>query len=375
MLREFKKSERPRLLFIVPLPPPVHGAALRNKSLIESKLLNDTFQIDCVPFNFAKTSSDVGKFSFIKILKSVQRGFQITTRIISFRPHAVYFNLSLYGFAKYRDFAYVLACKMLGRKLIFHLRTQGVSAQVQTSVLARRMFRFIFRHSKIICLSNFLTRDVAEVYDEKPFVVNNGIEDIPVRYQQKRTHSNDVPVILFLANLAVAKGLLELLDALVKLRESRIPFKAQIVGSPVDLSIDNLTARITTLGISDCTFILGPKHGFEKFDILYNSDVYVLPTHFEAFPGTVLEAMQFELPVISTFEGAIPEIVDENKTGLLCRKNNVRDLAQKLELLMANPTLRRTLGANGRKKYLEQYTLGIFERNMKLTFEKILTET
>ena len=60
--------------------------------------------------------------------------------------------------------------------------------------------------------------------------------------------------------------------------------------------------------------------------------------------------MQFSLPVVSTFEGGIPDIVENGKTGFLVKQEDVEALAEKLEILINNPRLREQMGQHGRKR-------------------------
>tara|TARA_B110000879_G_scaffold172551_1_gene224138 strand:- start:634 stop:849 length:216 start_codon:yes stop_codon:yes gene_type:complete len=59
------------------------------------------------------------------------------------------------------------------------------------------------------------------------------------------------------------------------------------------------------------------------------------------FSISVLESMQLNLPLISTYEGAIPEIIDDNETGYLVERQDSVDLANKIRQLIENPSLRK----------------------------------
>jgi glycosyltransferase involved in cell wall biosynthesis len=74
--------------------------------------------------------------------------------------------------------------------------------------------------------------------------------------------------------------------------------------------------------------------------------------------------MQYGLPVISTREGGIPDIVEDGGTGFLINKNDPKDLADKIELLIKNSLLRKQMGAAGKKKFQDNYTISIWENNM-----------
>jgi len=122
---------------------------------------------------------------------------------------------------------------------------------------------------------------------------------------------------------------------------------------------------------------LGMKFGYEKQDILMNADIFALPTFYsnECFPLTILEAMSSRLPVISTFEGGIPDIIEDRVTGFLVPQKNVETLAAKLKMLIQNSKLRHRLGIAGRQKFEMEFTVDIFERNLKSILQQIVTNT
>jgi len=81
--------------------------------------------------------------------------------------------------------------------------------------------------------------------------------------------------------------------------------------------------------------------------------------------------MQFNLPLISTDEGAIAEIIDDNETGYLVNKRDSVDFANKIQLLIENPSLRKNMGEKGKTKFEREYTLSHFEQNMARILHKI----
>jgi glycosyltransferase involved in cell wall biosynthesis len=363
---------RKRILFFVPLPPPVTGAALRNKSLVDSAVLRESYVIEVIPFNFADSIESIGHFSMKKGFKGIVRFFEIFIKVVRFRPHLVYFNFSLYGFALFRDTIYVALFKLLRCRLLFHLRTQGVQRQVEGSDFKKTMFKFVFRRTDVVCLSKHLCIDIKDVFQGVPFVVSNGIEDVSSRYPIAVKDPSEWPRIIFIGHLLKSKGVLDLIDALKILSGRQVSFHADIVGAEGDLKISELKAMLTHLNLDRIVNMEGVKLGDEKYKALRSADLLVLPTVWEAFPGVILEAMQFSLPVIATREGAIPEIVDDQETGLLIEKHQVAELADKLQMLIEDPALRRSLGEKGRKKFESRYVLDQFESNMKNVFDEVL---
>jgi glycosyltransferase involved in cell wall biosynthesis len=84
--------------------------------------------------------------------------------------------------------------------------------------------------------------------------------------------------------------------------------------------------------------------------------------------------MQHKLPVISTFEGGISDIVEEGITGFLVPQKNVSALVGRLELLIRNPKLRQQMGDAGFAKYKKEFTLEIFENRLNKILGQILSK-
>jgi len=362
-----------KILFVAPFPPPVHGAALRNQSVAESERINQQFRMKVFHANQASDVHDIGRFSWRKVLKTIADFKYLIRTLREFQPDLVYFNISLFGFALYRDSLYTLLFKVTGHRLLYHLRTQGVKDQIRRSSFKRLLFRYLFHNVQVICLSRTLFQDIADIYRGEPFIVGNGI---PVEKTDNISlHKKQGPTqILFLSNFNIKKGINELLSAFEILKRKAIPFKGVFVGRPFGYTEEDLRNKIEELDMAQYVTIIGPLYGSEKTRVFLESDIFAFPTYFEAFPGVVLEAMQFGLPVVSTFEGAIPEIVQQRKTGLLTEKQNVEQLATALELLISDQSLRERMGKAGKDRFFQYFTLEAFENSMVHVFNQVLND-
>ena len=185
-------------------------------------------------------------------------------------------------------------------------------------------------------------------------------------FKIKKKNENDVPVLLFLSNLIESKGVYYLLEACAILKEKGINFKCLFVGGEGDITKNDFLIKIKELNLIDSVFYLGKKYDKEKHQIFMKSDIFIFPTFYsnECFPLVTLEAMQYSIPVISTNEGGIPDIIDDGITGFIIKKKDETELANKIISLLENENLRIKLGNNGRKKFLNQYTLTHFENNL-----------
>jgi glycosyltransferase involved in cell wall biosynthesis len=177
---------------------------------------------------------------------------------------------------------------------------------------------------------------------------------------------------MYLSHLLITKGVLVLIDALAILNERGCLFNARLIGPPADLSLNDLQTTITEKKLNDIVKVVGPKYGDDKFLEFRNADIFVFPTYYEVFGLVILEAMQYSLPVVSTFEGAIPDIVVDNETGLLVEVQNAKMLADKLAVLLDDKELRLKMGRAGYKRFTDNYTIDKFESNILETIQTII---
>ena len=265
--------------------------------------------------------------------------------------------------------------KLLKIKIVYHLHGKGIKGKSKSRFI-NFLYRFAFRKSDIICLSPLLVNDIEDVFNGNIHIVNNGIPDILNRKSTEngnRSFGKKVS-ILFLSNLLRSKGLLDFLEAIKILSVKSIDFGAVIVGAESEYDSRFLSEYFKENGLEQKISFLGPKYGSEKEEVFSMCDILVFPTLNDVWGNVILEAMQCGKPVIATYEGAIPEIIDNEVTGYLVAKNSPRQIADKLELLIIDQTLRESFGYAGRKKYEEKFTRNTFEKNMDLVFHRILSD-
>jgi glycosyltransferase involved in cell wall biosynthesis len=140
------------------------------------------------------------------------------------------------------------------------------------------------------------------------------------------------------------------------------------------MSFNQVKELISSVHLQEMVSIEGPQFGKDKFTFLAAADIFVFPTYFELFPGVILEAMQFGKAIVTTFEGSIPEMIDNNINGVLVPQRDINALAGAIGALLDDPAKRMELGANAKKKFFEEFTLEAFEHRMHNVFEEVINK-
>lgn len=182
------------------------------------------------------------------------------------------------------------------------------------------------------------------------------------------------PHILFLSNLIESKGVLVLLDALRILNDKGYSFVCDLVGGETaEITSERVHRELEARNIAKVCIYHGRKVGSEKVPFFEQADIFVFPTYYEneCFPLVILEAMSYSVPVISTDEGAIKDIIDEDETGLIAQKRNSANLADKIAILLDNSDLRQRIGKAGNQKFKQQFTIEAFEQRLYGLLKKL----
>lgn len=362
--------DKPRVLFIMPLPPPVHGSSMVCQSLLDSRLIRSAFQVDCVNLSTSRRMDEIGKGSWRKMLRFVRSYIEAFSKLLFHRYDACYLAITCHGIGFLKDAPFVAMCKLLGRKVILHHHNKGLSMDICRWPY-RGLMPWIYRDTEVILLSERLYADVeAVVTPAQIHICPNGIADSAVSASISSSHTG-VFRLLFLSNLLVSKGVWVLLDACCLLKERGYCFVCDMVGGETtEIDRSQLEEQISIRGLKDQVFYWGPQYGERKTSFFQQADIFVQPTFEDCFPLTVLEAMQHGLPVVSTDEGAIPDMVVDGYNGFICKRRDVGSLVDSLEKLLKDSGLRKQMGEKSCLRYKERFTQEAFER----TFLHILSD-
>jgi glycosyltransferase involved in cell wall biosynthesis len=244
-----------------------------------------------------------------------------------------------------------VACALLGIPCVF--TPHGWSIVDRATGKINRVFKTLERLGGMlgsgvitVCRDELETGRISGlVKPEKIFCVYNGIPDSTIR----RQISEDLTVVM-VARFHKQKDHATLLRALARLQG--YPWRLSLVGSgPL---LEAARRLVDSLGVAHRVDFLGECS--DTANIVSGSAVFVLSTFYEAFPISILEAMRAGLPVVATNVGGIPEAVSDGFSGFLVPPSRDDLMAESLERLFIDPSLRDQFGRNGREIFLERFT-------------------
>lgn len=210
---------------------------------------------------------------------------------------------------------------------------------------------------------------------EKIHVVHCGLE--PRRFLPPDPKpAKEIPVILFVGQLAERKGAPVLLEACRNLREQGLRFRCLIVGDGPQRTI--VESLISDYGLKNVVELKGAvfQEGLKEF--LGAADIFVLPClrasdgDMDGIPVSLMEAMAMEIPAVSTFVSGIPELIKDGESGLLVPEKDPAALADALRRLLLDKGLRSRLGKKGREKVCREFDVDKSAGQLKNLFERYI---
>ena len=175
------------------------------------------------------------------------------------------------------------------------------------------------------------------------------------------------PLLVCVARLVPQKGHIHLLRALARVR-GEVPAVRLVLLGDGTIRAD-LEQIVRDLALQANVCFAGWRTDAAR--LLGGADIFVLPSLWEGFGLVLLEAMAASLPIVASNVGAIPEIVADNETGLLVRPGAEEALARALIKLLASPALRTQMGARGRRRLEQEFSVSKMVQAIEAVYNQL----
>lgn len=237
----------------------------------------------------------------------------------------------------WRKSIFIYLAKLFRKKVIYHIHGGHFDTYYNQHPCA--VAYTVSKCDRLIVLSRSWKCFFDEVTYSKQVTIVNNIIPNPTSMEVCKDES--VCTFLFFGKLMKAKGIYDLLEVLNNNQELYRGKMQLMVGGNGE--VENFQSLIKKYGIEDMVHYLGWVIGEDKVKALHKSDVYILPSYTEGLPISILEAMSYKLPIISTNVGGIPEIVD-SRNGFLISPGDKLALKECIDQLIASKELRVKMG-------------------------------
>lgn len=337
-------------------------------------MLKTNFRDNITVTDFVIGGRKYHKIYFQKILQPFIDGFRLLINVTSHGYDVIHLNPSLNKQSVLRDGFFLIILKLLGKKnivVLFHGWEVEYLKKIEKHKAYAKLFCNIFSCGKILVLASEYKKqliDLGFAIDQVDVVTTMFNGELFSGVSQPKSSKNFY--ILFLSRLIVEKGLYELLDAFEELVESYIHVRLIIAGDGPEF--DKLKSVVETRGLRENVQFTGFIRNQKKVEIMAKANVFVLPTyHGEGCPVSLLEAMAAGLPVISSRVGAIPEIVENYRNGILLETVSKAQILKSLRFCLNNSSFLSKAGENNYKKAWGNYEASVVTGRMENVYAQI----
>ena len=289
----------------------------------------------------------------------------------------VYLTIASSKLGFLRDFLIIVPSSVFRKRIILHLKGGGYGEfyNEQSKFLKAVIKKTLSKATNIIVLGELLRDQFEFVTDSetKIKVIPNGLTKglMPDIGIGKKLLQNDENIhILYLSNMIKSKGYIDLLEACAKLKQEGFTnFTCNFCGTFIQTVVDDqncsteeladsFSNQIKTLELGDQVIYYGRVSGNKKETLLRQAHLFVLPTYYpwEGQPISIIEALAYATPIISTRYKGIPEELIDGYNGYFVEAKNPDDIAEKIKNLLLNPDDYIRMSYNARKHFEENFT-------------------
>lgn len=257
------------------------------------------------------------------------------------------------------------------KNIIIAPRGGPLDLEIKNNIWVKKFVKLVFdRSNYVICQGQYWKSFFSILLDEgsihKFIIIPNWIDNKNYDLSNCYVKNDGIIRILYMGWIQEDKGVHDIFSAIEHLSINKKQVEFIFLGDgPSRQHLINYTKS------SKLPFLFsfpGWVHGQEKLDYLANADIFILASHSEGLPNSLMEAMLCGIASIATDVGSVSDLIINGETGILIEKKNIRQLTQGIQDLILNENLRNSYSSEGRKRILSNHSLDVATE----LFKKIL---
>lgn len=339
-----------RICMIVPNPMVKGGIAAVVNGYRGSKL-EDDYEI-----TYVESYRDGSKIE--KLFKGISGYFHFAIVLLFHKPDIVHIHSS-FGPSFYRKMPFICMASWAKIPIINHIHGADFDEfYVNASENKREKIRKVYsKCSLLIALSEEWKERLSQIVPSEKVVVIENYSTLHGDALKQRMERNCNNIVLFLGELGKRKGCYDIPSVIKIVKESVPAVRFVLAGAGSEADEKNIKQLIEDKGVRDNTVFPGWVRGEEKDRLLRDADVFFLPSYNEGMPMSVLDAMGYGLPIVSTNVGGIPKIVHDGENGYCCQPGDIEALSEGLIDLLCDMKRRKAFSEGSMKKIKSKYSL------------------
>jgi glycosyltransferase involved in cell wall biosynthesis len=358
-------SEKKKICMIVQNPM-VKGGIAAVVNGYRGSMLEKKFTV-----SYVESYKDGGKFT--KLLKSIKGYFHFAKVLLLEKPELVHIHSS-FGPSFYRKIPFIYMASWAKKPIINHCHGADFdSFYLNASNIKKKLIKKIYNKCTVmIALSD-------EWKERLSLIVQNDHIELIENYS--RIHEDAIiekvnqkinGQILFLGEIGQRKGCYDI-PAVVERVVEKFPNVKFVLGGTGDIeTIQNL---LREKGVENNVVFPGWVRGQEKDRLLRESDIFFLPSYNEGMPMSILDAMGYGLPIVSTCVGGIPKIVHDGENGHVCKPGDAQAFSDALIKILLNEDLWKKYSETSVEIVRQGYSFEEHIKRLARLYKKTLTTT
>lgn len=332
-------------------------------------VVNNYFESDLVKdIDLEYISSTIDGTLAKRLIYNFNSIMKITMNIIFKDYDIIHIHMASKG-SFYRKSIIINIAKLMNKKVILHLHGACFKEfyEEMSNDTQKKYIRYILENvDKIIVLSEEWKKIISEWVENDISVLENA-----VFLPKENLYNYNSKKITMLGRLEKRKGTYDLLDIIEELKDDD-RFKHITFSLAGDGDLAELQQFINNKNIGEKIEVLGWINSTQRDRLLRETMIYVLPSYNEGMPMSVLEAMSYGIPTISTYVGGIPRVIRDNENGFLIQPGDKNHLKENIINLIESEETRKKISNEAYREISLNFSIKSNIDKIKTIYESIV---
>lgn len=362
--RIFDFNKKVEVILVGPNPNP--KVALGGVSSVVSFIISNNN--GCHYIHFEQGSRDKDKGGYHKITRVIKRYRQWKNLLAENNRRIIHYNFDLSPFSILRDYPFMRLARKMNRKMVIHVHGGMFMTSPKVPFVYMLFLKKIFSWEDIpfIVLSAREKKTIESRYGTTNIHVLPNSVALPER--ANKILNNASLNIGYFGRITATKGIQELFNAAIKLKENKVPFKMLFAGKK-EQPTDYVDLFSNALG--DNFQYVGVVSGQQKDEFLRTLDVFALPSYFEGLPMSLLESMSYGIIPVATAVGSIPEVVSDGMNGLLIKDHDDDSIVTAIKKIIDDKELAISMSINAREEIEKRFNPQKYCETLNAIYNKL----